>query len=332
MNSSAGQREMRRQADKAMEYRCIIYCKEGSDHYYFHYNHKGDVISITDTDKEEVAYYEYDACLPACAPRCSECGRVGPARMAQAKLSGQGDNAVTEAGSWSSPYRFSTKEWDDDSGLYYFGARYYSPEIGRWTQRDPAGTVDGLNLYGYLSNEPTRHVDWWGLQEVGIPTPDLIYIPEQDIYFDVEKILRVRVYAHYIRHRNLFYEVARWWDKIKGPAILPNYVKCVSCWCEAVEQQRMLIPYGNPDEIRVLLPKKWPATPWVHFGTKSMWMNKSEKNGFTKKKCMEDCGRWYRSANKTRVHGPVFKGEPEAIYTPDFYSDIVLGEDYEGLK
>ncbi len=65
----------------------IIYCKEGSDYYYFHYNpwpgrHKGDVISITDADKEEVAYYEYDACLPACASRCSECGRVGPARMA----------------------------------------------------------------------------------------------------------------------------------------------------------------------------------------------------------------------------------------------------------
>ena len=52
---------MRRQVDKAMEYRSIIYCKEGSDYYYFHYNHKGDVISVTDADKEEVAYYEYDA-------------------------------------------------------------------------------------------------------------------------------------------------------------------------------------------------------------------------------------------------------------------------------
>jgi len=29
------------------------------------------------------------------------------------------------------PYRYSTKEWDEKSGLYYFGARYYSPEIGR---------------------------------------------------------------------------------------------------------------------------------------------------------------------------------------------------------
>jgi RHS repeat-associated protein len=60
-------------------------------------------------------------------------------------------------GAPSTTYRFSTKEWDDDSGLYYFGARYYSPEIGRWTQRDPAGKVDGLNLYLYLDNRP---VSW----------------------------------------------------------------------------------------------------------------------------------------------------------------------------
>ena len=113
----------------------IIYCKEGSDCYYFHYNHKGDVISITDADKEEVAYYEYDAW----------------------------GNMMTEAGSWSSPYRFSTKEWDDDSGLYYFGARYYSPEIGRWTQRDPAGVEDGLNVYLYADCEPVVRTDSWGL-------------------------------------------------------------------------------------------------------------------------------------------------------------------------
>jgi RHS repeat-associated protein len=57
----------------------------------------------------------------------------------------------------STTYRFSTKGWDDDSRLYYFGARYYYPEIGRWTQRDPAGTVDSLNLYLYLNNGP---VSW----------------------------------------------------------------------------------------------------------------------------------------------------------------------------
>jgi RHS repeat-associated protein len=94
-------------------------CKEGSDYYYFHYNLKGDVVSITDADKEEVAYYEYDAW----------------------------GNTMTEAGTWSSPYRFSTKEWDYDSSLYYFGARYCDPEVARGTRRYPMGIVDRLNLY-----------------------------------------------------------------------------------------------------------------------------------------------------------------------------------------
>ena len=38
-------------------------------------------------------------------------------------------------------YRFSGKERDDETGLYYFGARYYAPWLGRWTSTDPAGFV-----------------------------------------------------------------------------------------------------------------------------------------------------------------------------------------------
>jgi RHS repeat-associated protein len=66
------------------------------------------------------------------------------------------------------PYRYSTKEWDEKSGLYYFGARYYSPEIGRWTQRDPAGTVDGVNLYLYASNDPVGSADTWGGETIKV--------------------------------------------------------------------------------------------------------------------------------------------------------------------
>jgi len=36
-------------------------------------------------------------------------------------------------------FRFSTKYWDDETGLYYYGQRYYSPELGRWPSRDPIG-------------------------------------------------------------------------------------------------------------------------------------------------------------------------------------------------
>jgi len=49
-------------------------------------------------------------------------------------------------------YRFTGKERDEESGLNYHGARYYAPWAGRWTSCDPAGPVDGPNLFAYTSN------------------------------------------------------------------------------------------------------------------------------------------------------------------------------------
>jgi RHS repeat-associated protein len=56
-------------------------------------------------------------------------------------------------------YRYTGKEKDDETGLYYHGARYYAPWLGRWTAADPAGMVDGPNLYRYGRNNPVRIVD-----------------------------------------------------------------------------------------------------------------------------------------------------------------------------
>jgi RHS repeat-associated protein len=51
-------------------------------------------------------------------------------------------------------YRYTAKERDEESGLYYHGARYYAPWLGRWTAADPAGLLDGGCLYAYCSNNP----------------------------------------------------------------------------------------------------------------------------------------------------------------------------------
>jgi RHS repeat-associated protein len=56
-------------------------------------------------------------------------------------------------------YRYSGKERDDSTGLYYYGARYYAPWLGRWLKPDPAGTVDGLNLYAFVGDNPIGHWD-----------------------------------------------------------------------------------------------------------------------------------------------------------------------------
>lgn len=54
--------------------------------------------------------------------------------------------------------RYSGKEMDV-SGLYYYGARYYAPWLQRWITADPAGDVDGPNLYGFVGNNPINYFD-----------------------------------------------------------------------------------------------------------------------------------------------------------------------------
>jgi RHS repeat-associated protein len=56
-------------------------------------------------------------------------------------------------------YRYTGKEKDEESGLYYMLARYYSGWLGRWTASDPAGLVDGVNLYMYCRGNPVGLLD-----------------------------------------------------------------------------------------------------------------------------------------------------------------------------
>ncbi|MFT3770203.1 MAG: SpvB/TcaC N-terminal domain-containing protein [Minicystis sp.] len=56
-------------------------------------------------------------------------------------------------------YRYTGKERDEETGLYYHGARYYAPWLGRWTAADPDGTNDGINLFAYCSGGPITFSD-----------------------------------------------------------------------------------------------------------------------------------------------------------------------------
>jgi RHS repeat-associated protein len=61
-------------------------------------------------------------------------------------------------------YRFSGKERDRESGLYYFGARYYAPWLGEWISCDPTGIADGVNPYEFVRSNPVLHRDLDGRQ------------------------------------------------------------------------------------------------------------------------------------------------------------------------
>ncbi len=66
-----------------------------------------------------------------------------------------------ETGKWDSTAGPSGK-WVADTGLYYYRARTYAPEFGRFLQPDPIGYSDGMNMYAYVGNNPVGFVDPMG--------------------------------------------------------------------------------------------------------------------------------------------------------------------------
>ena len=75
-------------------------------------------------------------------------------------------NLVSKSGSLADAnlIRFSGKEYHAQSGLYYYGYRYYAPNLQRWMNEDPIGIAGGLNLYGFVGNDPIDLMDPNGLE------------------------------------------------------------------------------------------------------------------------------------------------------------------------
>jgi RHS repeat-associated protein len=104
--------------------------------FYYHYDGRGNVTQLTDGTGVTAARYRYDAF-----------GNT-------LKSSG-----VTAS---SNHYRFSTKEYLDSSGLYDYGFRFYAPSLGKWINRDPIAEAGGINLYGFVANNPVNLQDAYG--------------------------------------------------------------------------------------------------------------------------------------------------------------------------
>jgi RHS repeat-associated protein len=109
-----------------------------TDHFYPTYDGNGNVSEYLDGTGAIVAHYEYDPF-----------GRI-----------------VVESGSQAADFahRFSTKPVDSVTGLLYYGYRWYDPVTGRWPSRDPIEEEGGINLYGFVGNEPIYKFDQLGLQ------------------------------------------------------------------------------------------------------------------------------------------------------------------------
>jgi RHS repeat-associated protein len=70
----------------------------------------------------------------------------------------------SETGTIDQPYTFTAREYDPESGLYYYRARYYDPKAGRFLTKDPIRFAGrDVNLYRYVANDPLNRIDPHGL-------------------------------------------------------------------------------------------------------------------------------------------------------------------------
>jgi RHS repeat-associated protein len=75
-----------------------------------------------------------------------------------------GNDADSSGYDAEQPFAFSTKYRDSETGLYYYGYRYYDPVTGRWPSRDPIEEGGGMNLYGMVRNNTINRWDRLGLE------------------------------------------------------------------------------------------------------------------------------------------------------------------------
>lgn len=107
---------------------------------FYHSDGGGNVTTMTDSSGNVVARYLYDPY----------------------------GNLLAKSGAMAdvNKYRFSSKEVHLNSGMYYYGFRFYEPNLQRWVNQDPIREAGGMNLYGFVGNNPLNGVDIFGLEEL----------------------------------------------------------------------------------------------------------------------------------------------------------------------
>jgi RHS repeat-associated protein len=68
-------------------------------------------------------------------------------------------------------FQYTGQTWLPELGMYYYKARIYSPTLGRFLQPDPIEYGDGLNIYGYVGNDPINWLDPSGTKQVCVEQP-----------------------------------------------------------------------------------------------------------------------------------------------------------------
>ena len=101
--------------------------------FFFHKDHLGSSTQISDRDQSIVHHIEY---MPT------------------------GELFAEQRDHWATPYKFNGKELDEETGYYYYGARYYTPELGIWLSVDPlSDKYPSMSAFMYCAGNPVVLVD-----------------------------------------------------------------------------------------------------------------------------------------------------------------------------
>jgi len=68
-------------------------------------------------------------------------------------------NLASSTGTLTNPFRYTAREFDTETNLYFYRARYLDPLVGRFVREDPIRFQGGINFYAYVGNDPTNHFD-----------------------------------------------------------------------------------------------------------------------------------------------------------------------------
>ncbi len=113
----------------------LIMTRPDGANYFYHADGLGSIVALTDDKGETAQTIKYQAY-------------------------GKPVTVLYDQAAARNPYYFTAREYDAETGLYYYRTRYYDWRRGAFTQEDPIGFSGGdTNLYAYVKNRPINAVD-----------------------------------------------------------------------------------------------------------------------------------------------------------------------------
>ena len=138
----------------------VLQMQRGGNTYYYHKNHLGSVVAITDDSGNLVERYEYDP-------------------YGQPSFFDANDNALSQSAIVNN-ILFTGRDYDAETGLYFYRARTMHPNLGRFMQYDPLMYLDGMNLYSYVGNMPITMLDPRGEKKESCDNDDKCHAANHD--------------------------------------------------------------------------------------------------------------------------------------------------------